>query len=62
MKFVEVSFVIPFMLSEIKDDFVSEGLKTRAMSAEVLFEFAIWFGEKERKNQKIIKSEVDRKL
>ena len=41
MKLAEVSFVIPFMLSEMMDDFMSEGLKTRAISAEALPEFDI---------------------
>ena len=51
MKFVAVSLVIPFMLREIRDDFESEGLKTRAISAEGVFEFAI-NERKEKKNQR----------
>lgn len=52
MKFVEVSLVIMFMLSEMIDVFMSAGLKTRASSAEAEFEFAMIVDESLGKTKK----------
>lgn len=62
MKFVDVSLVSPFMLREMIDDFISEGLKTRAISVMAVFEFAMCVNEENVKKKRKKNSEIDRML